>query len=279
MKRLLLAAGLALACHGALFATGPSRLGNRGDREPGPPRAVTVTLEYKQVPNGEAKPAEKRPEILPKKSSNSVKEVQGEPSGRKQAPKPPSMKVQSSVQKRPKPKEHPTVTKPKRERDRSLHPKTETPAAEIPETASLPKPDASPEEIQFAEMDEREDAMAVPQMETAQAERRGAAPPEQIASAPPVATFREAHPLYLKNPAPDYPRAARRRGYEGTVILEVLVDTRGRVGALRLLESSGHKILDRAASMSVKDWVFEPGRSGEEKVEMWVKIPVRFEIK
>ncbi|MFO7738035.1 MAG: energy transducer TonB, partial [Desulfatiglandaceae bacterium] len=149
-----------------------------------------------------------------------------------------------------------------------------------PETASPPKSDGSPEEMQFAETDERNDALAVPQMETDQAERGGdAAPPEQIASAPPVATLREAHPLYLKNPAPDYPRAARRRGYEGTVIFEVLVDTRGRVGALRVLESSGHNILDRAASMSVKDWVFEPGRSGEEKVEMWVKIPVRFEIK
>jgi len=29
----------------------------------------------------------------------------------------------------------------------------------------------------------------------------------------------------------------------------------------------------------VKNWSFEPGLIGKNKVEMWVRIPIRFELK
>ena len=90
---------------------------------------------------------------------------------------------------------------------------------------------------------------------------------------------REAAPLYKVNPLPEYPRIARKRGYQGTVVLEVLVDQNGRVSDLRLFTSSGHSILDRKAMASVKGWLFEPGMKGDKKVDMWVRVPVRFELK
>jgi len=40
----------------------------------------------------------------------------------------------------------------------------------------------------------------------------------------------EAVPLYKVNPPPEYPRLARKRGYQGTVVLDVLVDQNGKVG-------------------------------------------------
>ena len=89
----------------------------------------------------------------------------------------------------------------------------------------------------------------------------------------------EAAPLYKVNPLPEYPRIARKRGYQGTVVLEVLVDQNGRVGDLRLFTSSGHSILDRKAMASVKRWLFEPGMKGDKKLDMWVRVPVRFELK
>jgi protein TonB len=88
----------------------------------------------------------------------------------------------------------------------------------------------------------------------------------------------EATPLYRRNPVPEYPWIARRRGYQGTVVLEVLVSRDGRVKALNLSASSGHSVLDQAALASVKRWLFEPGARGGEKVEMWVKVPVRFQL-
>ena len=89
----------------------------------------------------------------------------------------------------------------------------------------------------------------------------------------------KARPAYRENPRPAYPRMARRRGYEGTVLLEVLVDSAGKVEDLRVLKSSGYKVLDRSAIKSAKNWLFEPGSIGDEKVEMWVRIPIRFELR
>jgi protein TonB len=40
---------------------------------------------------------------------------------------------------------------------------------------------------------------------------------------------------------------ARKRGYQGTVILSVLVNREGRVDNLWVFESSGYNILDNAA--------------------------------
>ena len=91
--------------------------------------------------------------------------------------------------------------------------------------------------------------------------------------------LRQTGPTYRKNAAPGYPRLARIRGYEGTVVLEVLVDRMGIVDNLHVFESSGYPILDRAAVTSVRKWLFEPGMRGDERVDVWVKIPIRFELK
>jgi protein TonB len=93
-----------------------------------------------------------------------------------------------------------------------------------------------------------------------------------------AAMVREAFPLYKVNTPPRYPRSARRRGQQGTVVLSVHVDASGRVTNLRLFESSGHRALDNAALDAVKKWSFEPGRRGDMAVAMWVNVPVRFEL-
>jgi protein TonB len=92
-------------------------------------------------------------------------------------------------------------------------------------------------------------------------------------------TVIEARPLYRTNPPPKYPAIARRRGVSGQVVLDVLVGESGSVVDLRLATSSGYDMLDDAAVAAVKDWVFEPGMRGNQKVEMWVRVPIRFELK
>lgn len=92
-------------------------------------------------------------------------------------------------------------------------------------------------------------------------------------------SVKKAIPIYDKNPSPEYPLIARRRGFQGTVVLEVMVDRNGRVGELRVLKSSGYKVLDRAAGESVRDWIFKPAIKGNEKIEMWVRVPICFQLK
>jgi protein TonB len=95
----------------------------------------------------------------------------------------------------------------------------------------------------------------------------------------PLKTIHEAIPIYRSNPSPKYPRIARMRGYQGNVLLDVLVNKDGKVHDLKIFKSSGYPILDRAATSTVKRWLFEPGMIGDEKVDMWIRVPIRFELK
>lgn len=54
-------------------------------------------------------------------------------------------------------------------------------------------------------------------------------------------------------PEPHYPRIARRRGLEGTVLLEVFIDASGVPLRVEVARSSGHRILDEAAVQKVSE--------------------------
>lgn len=92
-------------------------------------------------------------------------------------------------------------------------------------------------------------------------------------------TIQVAYPRYQLNTPPTYPGLARRRGQEGTVILQVKVNKEGGVDNLKIDVSSNFTLLDRAAVAAVRKWSFEPGRRGKERVPMWVRVPVTFKLK
>ncbi len=102
---------------------------------------------------------------------------------------------------------------------------------------------------------------------------------ESSRTVPAARVVLRATPLYRVNPPPRYPRLARRRGLEGAVLLEVLVDVSGRVADIRIASSSGHAILDRAALEAVRRWRFTPGMVGGKRRQMWVTVPVRFQLR
>lgn len=81
------------------------------------------------------------------------------------------------------------------------------------------------------------------------------------------------------NPAPGYPTRARRRGWEGRVVLEVAVAADGTVNAVEVRESSGYAALDRAARDAVRDWRFSPASEDGMAVADKVTVPVRFALR
>lgn len=81
------------------------------------------------------------------------------------------------------------------------------------------------------------------------------------------------------NRPPIYPREARRKGWEGRVIVEIFVTQTGVVKSVSVLESSGYKLLDNAAVGAIRKWLFEPAQLFGTPVEKRVEIPVRFELK
>lgn len=88
-----------------------------------------------------------------------------------------------------------------------------------------------------------------------------------------------ATPSYLRNPAPPYPAEARRRRWEGVVLLNVRVSAQGRAAAVSVQQSSGHDALDAAALAAVRDWDFEPARLGPVAIESRIEVAVRFTLK
>ncbi|MGU7817060.1 energy transducer TonB [Burkholderia sp. AW49-1] len=83
---------------------------------------------------------------------------------------------------------------------------------------------------------------------------------------------------YLRNPAPEYPDVAQRRGWEGTTFLNVHVLSNGRPDQVLLSASSGHDALDDAAVAAVMDWRFVPAKRGTESIDGWVRVPVVFKL-
>ena len=88
--------------------------------------------------------------------------------------------------------------------------------------------------------------------------------------------FTQAH--YRETPQPHYPDSARREGKQGRVLLRVLVDEAGRSKVIEVNTSSGHDMLDQAATDALKKWRFVPARASGKPVETWVKVPIEFQL-
>lgn len=78
------------------------------------------------------------------------------------------------------------------------------------------------------------------------------------------------------NLPPRYPDEARRKGWEGTVLVSARVGVDGAVQSVRLERSSGHPCLDDAAIEAARDWRFSPATLDGAPIEEEVQVPIRF---
>ena len=226
--------------------------------------SVTITLESIQPQTIKPKNEPLPPKQFPRKVEKNVVET---------APKiePPLPPV---VQKKPvratkKPEKKPPIVKLAPEKqDRPSEPEKPAPPDQTPPPPLESAPDES---------SQGNDAPVPPPQEETTAFDTAASGP--VSNPPALPSVLEAAlPEYSKNPPISYPKRARRKGYEGTVVLEVLVNRNGKVDDLRILASSGYEILDRSAVKSVKTWSFRPAKKGNGTVDMWVQVPVRFKL-
>ena len=77
---------------------------------------------------------------------------------------------------------------------------------------------------------------------------------------------------------PAYPYQARKRGQQGTVLLEVFLDNRGHIESVTLVDSSGFSLLDRAAEKAVRGWSFRPLVRDGVSLACRVRVPVVFRL-
>lgn len=86
-------------------------------------------------------------------------------------------------------------------------------------------------------------------------------------------------PSFKTRPSPiPYPSQARRRGLEGTVVVEVWLDEEGQQTKRLLARSSGVKVLDQTALKAIAKWRFSAYTEGGRALAHRVQIPVRFKL-
>jgi TonB family protein len=77
---------------------------------------------------------------------------------------------------------------------------------------------------------------------------------------------------FAYRPFPDYPREYRMRHLTGSGIFRMHVDERGRVTAITILKSTGHKELDVLAMKALVEWRGKPGPKWE------LDMPITFTL-
>ncbi len=78
---------------------------------------------------------------------------------------------------------------------------------------------------------------------------------------------------------PKYPEIAQEAGIEGTVIVQVFVDKKGRVKETIILKGIPNTGLDEAAIKAIRKTRFFPAKQRERAVGVWISIPVNFRLK
>ena len=86
-------------------------------------------------------------------------------------------------------------------------------------------------------------------------------------------------PQPLSSIRPVYPEIAQEAGIEGTVVVQVFVDKKGRVKDTLILKGIPNTGLDEAAVMAIKKTRFRPAKQRERAVGVWISIPVNFRLK
>lgn len=84
-------------------------------------------------------------------------------------------------------------------------------------------------------------------------------------------------PRKIKDVPPVYPALAAQGRIEGVVILECLLDTRGRVQQVKVLR--GVPLLEEAAVEAVRQWAYTPTLVGGEPVEVILTVTVTFRLR
>ena len=86
-------------------------------------------------------------------------------------------------------------------------------------------------------------------------------------------------PVPLRPIRPKYPEIAQEAGIEGTVVVQVFVDDKGRVKETIILKGIPNTGLDEAAADAIRNVRFRPAKQRERAVGVWISIPVNFRLK
>ena len=106
----------------------------------------------------------------------------------------------------------------------------------------------------------------------------GAPVPEDLSGAYEMGTAGLTPPEVLQQVQPRYDRSSARRGVQGAVDIEVVIDESGAVGFARIINGLSDEELDRLALEAVRQWRFRPATLGNDPVSVRAVVTVNFRI-
>lgn len=83
-------------------------------------------------------------------------------------------------------------------------------------------------------------------------------------------------PIAGQSPPPEYPAGAQRRGETGSVVVRADIDATGYPNNIVVVQRSGSRDLDRAASDAVRRWRFTPAIANGQPVPGSIEVPFDF---
>ncbi len=83
----------------------------------------------------------------------------------------------------------------------------------------------------------------------------------------------------VHNPAPQYPLAAKRRGLEAEVVVEIAIAPDGTCSGAKVVENTGLAAFGDAALAAVRKWTFRPATLGGRPVGSSQRIRFVFKLK
>lgn len=104
------------------------------------------------------------------------------------------------------------------------------------------------------------------------------APPPAPEVPPPPKVIPASGVQYLVPPPLEYPRASRRMGEAGKVLVRVYIDEQGLPHKVQVTQSSGHARLDEAAVAAVQQARFKPYAENGRAMPGWAFVPLTFDL-
>jgi TonB family protein len=84
-------------------------------------------------------------------------------------------------------------------------------------------------------------------------------------------------PRAIYSPEPEFSKAARKAGYQGTCVLSLIVGADGKPRDISVVRKLGMQ-LDEKAVEAVSNWTFEPARKNGQPVAVQIEVEVSFHL-
>lgn len=88
----------------------------------------------------------------------------------------------------------------------------------------------------------------------------------------------DSRPVPQRRVSAQYPPRARAKGVTGYVLMSILINERGQVERVKVLNASPSGVFEQVAREAIKRWTFQPAKYKGQPVKTWAKQRINFKL-